>query len=394
MQRPPDLAAIAVQDLAYDLQLAWVDRARNHELGETFSGPAGGHACSSANVRRKRINGRDDVITNGAPVAVGVNIETHVEPGIAIEDVVAEVAADGVVASTAEDDLITGKGCIGEHHIVRVTGVGRITDNRAQSVDAIDAGLGQVTVEVLAQDQFRGAGENVVVFPARQAFDRVEPVTQDECRTGVKRANAQIAIRAVGIAQMDGPIEAVHPVVALDAWSLDHDVVAGFTVIVGVVTLTVHNVVANDWRVEEQFRVVAADVIEAFATFDPVVAFVAANHIGSRACKDKVVAFTSEEFSRVGGVRQEVLAGIAEQQVDTVAGTDDVITLVAAQEVVTERIFDDVVAFAAEHLVGLHAGVEIVVAAVAPKSVDAFVAKKPVITLGSAEHDVRSARIL
>ena len=73
-----------------------------------------------------------------------------------------------------------------------------------------------------------------------------------------------------------------------------------------------------------------------------------------------------------------------------VAG-DDVVAGLAAQEVVAERILDDVVAVTAEDLVGFHAGVQIVVAAVAPERVDALVADQAVVALGAAERHVFAA---
>ena len=56
------------------------------------------------------------------------------------------------------------------------------------------------------------------------------------------------------------------------------------------------------------------------------------------------------------------------------AAADDVVALVAAQEVVTKWVLDDVVAFTAEYLVGLHAGVQVVIATITPERVDTLVA--------------------
>ena len=236
-----------------------------------------------------------------------------------------------------------------------------------------------------------GARQDVVVLPARETFDRVEPVAQDEGLAGIEETDSEIGVGAVRIALVDGPVEAIHAVVALDAGALHHDVVAVLAIIVGVVALAVQDVVADDRRVEEQLGVLARQAVEALAALDPVVALVAHQDVGRGAAEDEVVAGAGEHFLGVGDGHDEVLALAAEQEVDARAGDDHVVAGFTAQEVVAERILDDVVAVAAEHLVGFHARVEVVVAAVAPQRVDALVAVERVVAFGAAEHDVLAA---
>ena len=53
-------------------------------------------------------------------------------------------------------------------------------------------------------------------------------------------------LAAMAVALVDGPVEAGHAVVALDALALEHDVVAGLGVVVGVAAAAVQHVVADD----------------------------------------------------------------------------------------------------------------------------------------------------
>ena len=113
------------------------------------------------------------------------------------------------------------------------------------------------------------------MLPARQAFDEVEAVTQDERLLVVEERDAEVGVRRHGITLVDRPVEAGHAVVALDAFGLEHDVVAGLAVVVGVAGATVEHVMPDDGGVEEQLRVLAGDDVEARSALDPVVALVA-----------------------------------------------------------------------------------------------------------------------
>ena len=62
---------------------------------------------------------------------------------------------------------------------------------------------------------------------------------------------------------MDRPVEAGHAVVALDARALDHDVVAGLAVVVGVVAPPFSTSWPMIGRVEEQLGVFAGNAVEA-----------------------------------------------------------------------------------------------------------------------------------
>ena len=113
----------------------------------------------------------------------------------------------------------------------------------------------------------------------------------------VEDRDAQVGVGRHRVALVDGPVEAGHAVVALDARALDHDVVAGLAVVVGVVALAVQHVMADDGAVEEQLRVLAGQAVEAVAAFDPVIALVAEQDVGARAAEDEVVAFAGEDLA-------------------------------------------------------------------------------------------------
>ena len=81
---------------------------------------------------------------------------------------------------------------------------------------------------------------------SQQGRRRVEAIAQYEGLACIEGPYAQVRIRTVRVALVDRPVEAVHAVVALDAGALDHNVVAVFTVVVGIVALTIQDVMTYD----------------------------------------------------------------------------------------------------------------------------------------------------
>ncbi len=160
------------------------------------------------------------------------------------------------------------------------------------------------------------ADKGVVVLPAGGRLDRVVAVAQDQGRLRRELRDAEVDHPVVRVALLDDPIEAEHPVVALDAGPLDHDVVAGLAVVVGIVALPIQDVVPDDDAVEEQLRVLTRETVEAFPALDPVVALVAHQAVAGAAAEDEVVAAPGEDLDRVRRVRDEVLAAAAEQDVE------------------------------------------------------------------------------
>ena len=75
-----------VQDLAHDDELAGVDGARQHVLHQL------GHAVDGADL-------------GAGAVDVRAHADAHVQPAVAVDDVVAGAAFDDVAAVAAEDDV-------------------------------------------------------------------------------------------------------------------------------------------------------------------------------------------------------------------------------------------------------------------------------------------------
>ena len=191
---------------------------------------------------------------------------------------------------------------------------------------------------------------------------------------------------------MDAPVEAEHAVVALDASALHHDVVAGFTVVVGVVPLPNKHIMADDGAIEKQLRVFPRNAVKTFAALDPVIAFVAHKPIGAGAAENEVIILPPEDLRRILAGHDVVIPLVAKEDVKAAGRADDVVALVAAQQIVAKRVFNDVVARAAKHVVGFGARIEVIVAAVTPQGVDAPVGPDFVVTFCAAHHHVFAAR--
>ena len=95
-------------------------------------------------------------------------------------------------------------------------------------MDAVDAGLGELAVRVGRTDDAEaadpsgaggevGAGQDVVELPAGQAFDAVETVTQSQVLLGGEDWDTEVGVGGIRVALVDGPVEAEHAVVALNA---------------------------------------------------------------------------------------------------------------------------------------------------------------------------------
>ena len=138
-------------------------------------------------------------------------------------------------------------------------------------------------------------GQLVIVHPARQTFDQIEAVAQDQCLLVDEDVDVHVRVGGSNVALVDRPVKPGHAVVALDAGALEHDVVARFAVIVGVVRAAVQHVMADDGGVEEQLRVVAGKGVKPVAAFHPVVTLVAHQHRGAAWPLDKVVAFPGRD---------------------------------------------------------------------------------------------------
>src|SRR5690606_23916716 len=191
------------------------------------------------------------------------------------------------------------------------------------------------------------------------------------------------------------PVEAGHAVAALDAHTLDHDVVAGFGVIVGIAVLAVEHVVAHDGGVEHQLRVLASKRVEAAAAFDPVVACFAEQEVHAVAAQNEVIADPAHYGLAVGAGDQEVVALIAEDQRKAATAMDDVVAFLAMKEVslsdICAGIGDDVVTLAAMDMIDAVAALEPVVALPAPDRVVAFTGYDVVVSVRALDDDMLDA---
>ena len=117
---------------------------------------------------------------------------------------------------------------------------------------------------------------------------------------------------------MDDPVEAKHAFAADHALAFDHDVVAGLAVVIVLIRASEHDVVADDLRVEVEFRVVARRGVEAGAGFEPVVTLVAHQQVSRVAAEDEVGSLACEHFRAVDADENRVLTRTAHQDVDAV----------------------------------------------------------------------------
>ena len=165
---------------------------------------------------------------------------------------------------------------------------------------------------------------------------------------------------------MNSPVKAIHTIIALNAYALNHNIIAIFTIIISIVTLAIHNVMTNNWAVKEQLRILTSHVIKAFATLHPVVALTSHHEIRSRTATHKVVILTGKHFSAINDGKHRVLTRTAKINVKASTIDDHVISIFTTEKIITEGINNNVIAVAAKDLIRLHAGIEIVITAIAP----------------------------
>ena len=177
---------------------------------------------------------------------------------------------------------------------------------------------------------------------------------------------------------MDSPVETSHTIITLDPRALNHDVVTGFAIVVGVVTLTVKDIVTDNGTVEEQLRVITRQRVKPVAAFQPVIAFVAHQEITTRAAKRKVVILTREDLLRIFTDHHEVAAAAAKDQIIAISGENNVMSGIAVQEVSIANggtgIGNNVITVTAVDHICFVTAVQSVISAIAPQAVDPFTA--------------------
>ena len=233
----------------------------------------------------------------------------------------------------------------------------------------------------------------VIIGPARAGLDLIKAIFQHVVGNGGENRDLEVEVHPGGGEVTFGhrPIKAEHAFIAINAGTRAHDVVARFRVVIGLVCLTKQNVMANNRRVEEQFRIFARDGFKPAAAFDPVIAFVAKQKVLAVATKDKVVTLAPKGFGGVLAKDDVIIAFVTEHKVSAAGFGDHVIALIAAQHIVAKGVFDDIITLAPEHIVRFGAAIKVIVATVAPKGINAAVAHQGIVALGAAQHIMLAA---
>ncbi|GJE42934.1 hypothetical protein AEGHOMDF_2109 [Methylobacterium soli] len=276
---------VAIDDLTDNVELTRIERPAEHQGVEPLAVVK--RDSSSPNLaihiilRRVNLSAHPVGCSNyrtGA-VLVRVNGDADIEPFVAVDHIVAGETLDHVASSATEQDI--GSVCGLENHRfddavpTGLIGAGDVSHQSAQPGNQIDVRL-QKCVGVCVQRRaivgnssrafgfsagvHRDAptGQRVILVPAREPFDEVEAIAQDEGLLGLEDRNAQVGIGGLAVALVDAPVEASHTIRALDALAiLGHDVVAGLTIVVRVATASEQDVVSDDRGVEEQLGVLA-----------------------------------------------------------------------------------------------------------------------------------------
>ena len=329
------IAAVGVENLADDVQLAWLEPSLKHGVIErddlavdrpvkvvrvlreqSFCGPVQGlrHAVGRGNL----------------PAAAIAHDDPNVEPCVAVDDIVAALALEPVVAVTAEQDVGSVSGL--HHDRVGVRPIpGQVAQQFAKAGNAGDTrfreGVGPgiergirsgdrgSAIHLVTGTHGDGAsGQDIVVLPARQTLDEVEAVAKDELLLVLEDANTEVGVRRSAVALMNCPVEPGHAVVALDADALDHDVVAGLAVIVRVALLPVQDVMADDRAVEEKLRVLAGQGVEIAAALDPVVSCFTHQEVNPVTAQDEVPVSAPHDGFAIRAGDQEVFSLVAEDE--------------------------------------------------------------------------------
>ena len=285
--------------------------------------------------------------------------QPDMQEGVAIEDVVAAAADDGVAAGTAQDDVAA---------VERYQAGVEEARQAGDEVDVVELILGhQLARRVVAQDpvvERRTAGTLGVLPDVTDVVHRA--VGGDELLAvhvlvdTLRRQFIGAPVEAETAHELGEAAVAQHDVVAAEAL---HDVAAGHA--------ADHHVVAAVQRLLAGRRAEVAedDVALAAAALEPVVALLADQRVEAFAADLDVVAQAAEDAVVAAAAFDVVVAVATEDVVDVVAAEDGVVALVAVDGVEALAAEDRVVAGAAEQEVVAEPAVEHVVAAVAPHRV-------------------------
>ncbi len=274
-----EVGAVRVEQLADDPELAGAVHARDHGRDE-IDHAVDGQDFRQGVVGRRRI----------------AHADAHVEPGIAIDQVVAAATFDDVAAVAAEDDVAAVEG---GHD----GGFGRcqqVVEEVLQTVDQRDigehaaggAGSGDAgRVDIVAAQHFAECR-------SRQPFHGVEP-GEDRCPGSRHRRLVEEAVDPVDghadrVALERGPIETGGADVTIaHAGAADHDVVAAFAVEFVIFATADIDVVADNPIKPERVEIIARGAVRG-PPLDRVVPFVAHILFVTLGAEDEVVTGAAE----------------------------------------------------------------------------------------------------
>ncbi|MND56423.1 hypothetical protein D3C80_475280 [compost metagenome] len=350
---------VVVEDLADDGQLARVDLARDHARDQLLEGQHAGH------------------------VGVAGHLHPHIEPAVAIDQVIATATFDDVAAAAAEQDIAGGEGRDRrtegfDEQLLQAIYQGDVGQCAAQLAIGGNGGrIGVVTLEDVAEGGAREPlhfGETVEETGVGSRHRRFHQVVDQQVDTDPTR-----------VSPVGGPVEAGHAVEVIGALGPDHDVVATLAYDFIETATADENVIAGHLVPGERREVVAGRTVLG-ADLDPVVAFVARGLQVALGPVDEVVAGAAEGFRDVLAGDDEVLAGAAEDQVEAVAGVDDVVAVATLDVIVAAEVGDDVVTSAAIQVVDAVATFQPVIAAIAPEGVVADAGDQDIGAIGTTKH--------
>src|SRR5262245_4240583 len=362
-----------ILQLAHDLELVGAVRSGQHGWDEID------HAVGA---------GELDIM-----IGLAAHADAHVQPGVAVDQVVAALADDDVAAFAAENDVAGTEASYNRGRRRSQEGIEEVL----QPVD--EAGVEQDAAERRNAGPSDGgrigiiAEQEVVVVRSRQACHQIQPWRDRRGRPRHLRLveEAQARVEADGHADrvvLEGsPVETAKADEAIRlAGRGDIDVVAAFAIDVVGTTVALEDVVALHRLIAERIEVVAGSAV-ARAALDPVIALVAEGEFVRFAAEQEVVARAAEDLRRILAADDEVLAEAAEEDVGTAAALDDVVAVLALDDVVAALVGDDVVAGAAEEMVITGAAFDAIVAFVAIDRIVAPAGDEDVIGRTAAQHD-------
>ena len=349
------------QDLTDDLELAGVIGPVEHERDHRFQAVEAGDLGARS-------------------IGIRPHANAHVQPFVAVDDVVAAAAFDDVAAAAAEDDVAgTERGDTCAKQVLKPVDQGDASGIERAVLRADDVDHGRVGI-IAAQD--------VALRRSRQAFHLGKPVKQAligwRHRRFYEVVDQHVDGHAERIVLVAGPVETAAAAKMVLAVGEDHDVVAAFAVGFIEATAGDEDVITDDRACLQRGKIVAGGTIRG-ADFDPVVARVAEGGQVHLRAEDEVVAMAAEGRRNVLAGDDEVAAVAAEQYVEAVAALNDVVAGIALEDVVAATVGDDVVAVATLDLVVAGATFEPVVAGVAVERVIADAGDDDVIAGGAAE---------